>query len=69
MPGKFFHAIEKNFTYTITQNENPKDIKRSIQYKKNLQAPIKEGDVIGKITYTLNEETIGTLPIVSAPDY
>lgn len=64
--GEVLPRIEKNFTYTITQNENPKDIKRSIQYKKNLQAPIKEGDVIGKITYTLNEETIGTLPIVSA---
>lgn len=58
--------IEKNFTYTITQNESPKDIKRRIRYKKNLKAPIKEGDVIGQITYTLNEEIIGTLPITSA---
>ena len=40
--GEVLPRIEKNFTYTITQNENPKDIKRSIQYKKNLQAPIKE---------------------------
>lgn len=58
--------VEKNFSYTLTQNENAKEVRRHIAYKKNLTAPVKEGTPIGKVVYTLNEDTIGTLPIVAA---
>ncbi len=69
--------VEKNFNYTLTKEENAEMIKRTIRFPKNLCAPIKEGDPIGEVIYTMNEKEIGTLPIVAAesiglatfPDY
>lgn len=58
--------IEKNFSYTLTGQESADSIKRRVSYLKDLKAPLKEGQPIGRVTYTLNGETIGTLPILSA---
>ena len=33
-----------------------------------LQAPIKQGDTIGKITYTLNGETVGECDLAAKED-
>lgn len=69
--------VEKNFSYTLTSGENADSIKRKIEYQKNLSAPIKEGQQIGEVTYSLDNKSIGTLPIYAAesikkatfPDY
>lgn len=58
--------IEQSFSYTLTGQENADSIKRKISYKKNLQAPLKEGQPIGTVTYSLNGTKIGSLPILSA---
>lgn len=58
--------IEKNFSYTLTGQENAKEITRRISYHKHLTAPIKEGQTIGTVTYSLNGSKIGTLPIHAA---
>ncbi|MCD7824492.1 MAG: D-alanyl-D-alanine carboxypeptidase [Clostridiaceae bacterium] len=58
--------VETSFSYTLTNQENAEMIKRSIQYDKNLTAPIREGDTIGSVVYTLNGEEIGSLPILAA---
>lgn len=69
--------IEKNFYYTLTNKESADKVSRKISYDKNITAPLKEGQKIGTVTYLLNGEKIGTLPIRSAetikkatfPDY
>lgn len=58
--------IEKNFSYTLTNQENADDIQRKISYDKNITAPLKEGQKIGSVTYLLGDKKIGTLPIRSA---
>ncbi|MEE1032170.1 MAG: D-alanyl-D-alanine carboxypeptidase family protein [Ruminococcus sp.] len=43
-------------------------ITRTISYKENLEAPIEKGDMIGTITYTLEDKKIGEVEIVSSED-
>lgn len=63
---KLTPRVEKNFTCTLTSQENTENVKRKITYQKNLKAPVKEGDAIGQVTYTLDKKVIGTLPILAA---
>lgn len=58
--------IEKNFSYVLCGEEKNQTPEREITYRPNLEAPIKEGEVIGNVTYTLNNQEIGSLPIVAA---
>lgn len=48
----------ETFFYVATQGENLNEIKKSISFKR-LTAPIKKGDSIGKVRYTLQGEEIG----------
>ena len=58
--------VEKDFSYTLTTQENKDHIRRTITYRKNLKAPIKEGQQIGKVIYSLNGKAIGNLPVYAA---
>lgn len=63
---KVIPRIEKNFSYTLTGQENADNIKRKISYHKKITAPLKEGQPIGSVTYSLDGKEIGSLPILSA---
>ncbi len=41
-------------------------ITQTIELNKNIEAPIKSGDIIGKVVFLLDEKEIGELPIYSA---
>ena len=58
--------VEKTFSYTLTGQENADNIVRKISYQKNLKAPIKEGQPIGKVIYSLDGKEVGSLPVLSA---
>ena len=58
--------VEKPFQYVLCGDEQSYKPKRKIFYRKHLQAPIKEGTIIGSVQYTLNDQEIGSLPIVAA---
>ena len=58
--------IEKNFNYTLIGDSKENKLKRKIFYKKNLTAPIKEGEIIGGAIYYLDGTEIGQLPIHAA---
>lgn len=58
--------IEKSFQYVLCGEEQNSKPKRIIQYKKNLTAPIREGDQIGTVTYQLDGKEIGSMPIIAA---
>lgn len=51
------------FSYLCT---NPEDtVQKKIEMKKNLQAPVKKGDVAGKVCYYLGEREVGQVEIVT----
>ncbi len=58
--------VEKNFSYVMCGEERNQEPKREITYRPNLTAPVKEGEPIGNVTYTLNHQEIGSVPIVAA---
>lgn len=64
--AKVIPRIEKNFSYTLTGQESKDNIKRKISYHKKITAPLKEGQPIGSVTYSLDGKEIGSLPILSA---
>ena len=47
------------------KNENMADITKKIEMKKNLKAPIKEGEVVGNVSYYIGEKQIGSIAICS----
>ena len=69
--------VEKNFRYTLCQGESADDIEREILYDETLTAPVKEGDVIGCVAYSMDGEILEEIPIVASetiekaeyPDY
>ncbi len=64
--AKITPRVEKNFSYVMCGEERNQTPKREITYRPNLTAPIKEGEPIGNVTYTLNNQKIGSVPIVAA---
>ena len=56
---------KERFSYVLSQGEDISKIKRSLHIKKNLHAPVKKGDKVGTIEYTLDGKSIGTVPVVS----
>ena len=58
--------MEKDFSITLVGEEKPEDLTRKITYRKNLTAPIKEGEVIGSVTYMMGDKAIGEVPIHAA---
>lgn len=49
----------RGFSFVDTKGSDLKKIKREVIMKKELNAPIKQGDVVGKVEYTLDNKVIG----------
>ncbi len=58
--------IHKNFSYTLCKGQSSEEIQRTIEYKKDLKAPLKEGDQIGRVTYKMKDQTLSEIPILAA---
>ena len=63
---KIISRVEKDFSITLVGEEKPEDLTRKITYRKNLSAPVKEGEVIGSVTYLMGDKSIGEVPIHAA---
>ncbi len=59
-------VVEKDFSYTLCSDKNQDKIKREILYKKDLSAPVKKGDVIGCVNYSIDGNMIDKIPILSS---
>ena len=59
---------KETFRYLDTQGNNLDQIEKRTEYKENLKAPIKKGDVVGKVVYTLDGKEIGNVELVSTED-
>lgn len=54
------------FRYLDTEGKNLSQIEKKIVYKKNLQAPVKKGDIVGEAQYLLDGKVVGKTDIVAA---
>lgn len=60
-------ACESSFTKTLNKNDINKVV-RTIELPESIDAPIHKGQVVGKITYSLNDKIIGKNDIVANSD-
>ena len=58
--------ISKDFSYTLCKGESGDQIERRIEYQKDLTAPIRKWDMIGRIVYTMNNQTLEEIPVYAA---
>lgn len=56
----------RGFSYVDTKGSDLDKIKKEITMKKSMNAPIKQGDVVGKIAYTLDNQVVGESFLESA---
>lgn len=49
----------RGFAYVDTKGSDLSKIKKEVIMKSNINAPIKQGDVVGKVKYTLDNKVIG----------
>lgn len=54
------------FRYLDTGGKNLSQIEKKIVYMKNLQAPVKKGDIVGEAQYLLDGKVVGKTDIVAA---
>ena len=52
---------ENEFVHIFTGGEDTSLIEKNISVNDTVQAPIKEGDTVGKITYSYNGKEIGSV--------
>lgn len=56
---------KEEFRYLDTRGKNLEKVEKKTEYKENLSAPIKKGEVLGKALYFLEGEKIGETDIIS----
>ncbi len=57
---------DKNFSYVFTSEINPDKIQKKVIFQKNLSAPIKKNQVVGKLEYSYHEKNIGSVSILAS---
>ncbi len=60
-------GVNENTYVTLPRGE-AKNLKASFVLEKNLEAPIYKGDVVGKLYYKVDNETVGEYPLVALND-
>lgn len=55
--------MEKEFTYVCGKDEDSADITKQVAAKQKLKAPVKRGDVVGEIIYSIGDREIGRIHI------
>ncbi len=59
-------AYQDEFSYLSTEGEDFSEIKKRIEWKDPIKAPLQKGDTIGSCIYTLGGREIGRVAIVAA---
>ena len=55
---------EGPFQYVSTNGSDLSNVTKSIELPDSVSAPVKEGDIAGRVVYTLGEKEIGSIPIL-----
>ena len=56
------------FSYLDTNGANINGIERTVEINPGITAPVKKGDIVGAVVYTLDGNEIGRTDIVAAED-
>ena len=59
---------EKPFSYIFTNGENHDKIEKKVQWKEQVEAPIKKGEKIGEIIYNYEGEKLGVVDLLASED-
>lgn len=59
-------TYESNMSYVSTSGEDLSQVSRKMKLPKSAQAPVKKGDVAGKVTYYLADKELGHVNILYA---
>lgn len=62
---KEVNAVYASNSGALIKKGQEKNVKQDISLGENLTAPIKKGDIIGKVTYRIDDEVIGNQDIVA----
>ena len=57
---------DKNFSYVFTSEIDPNKIQKKVIFQKNLSAPIKKNQIIGKLEYSYHQKNIGSVSILAS---
>ncbi len=57
-----------DFSYLSLDGEDLSAIEKTLSLPEALEAPVREGDVVGSLTYQLGDKTLGTVDILAAED-
>ena len=57
---------KKNFSYVFTSEINQNNIQKKVVFQKNLSAPIKKNQIIGRLEYSYNNKKIGKVSILAS---
>ena len=57
---------KKNFSYVFTSEINQNNIQKKMVFQKNLSAPIKKNQIIGRLEYSYNNKKIGKVSILAS---
>lgn len=57
--------IKEKFTYVDITGTDLSAMKKKVQLKKMVKAPVKKGDVAGEVIYYLGKKEVGSVPVVT----
>lgn len=57
-------VLAENASFFIKKSKSG-NVAQNVTFKENLEAPIEEGEIIGTMTYMLDDEVIKTIDIVA----
>lgn len=60
--------MTQDFVWLDARKQDLTAIEKKAEFQENLKAPMKQGDSVGKVTYTLQGETIGQMELVLTED-
>lgn len=58
----------QEFQYLSTSGENLSQVKRTVDLPESVIAPVKKGEPLGSIIYSIDNKEIGSLPLVASED-
>lgn len=55
--------ITEHFAYTDAEGRNPSEMVKKLSLKKEIKAPVKQGEKIGELIYLMDKTEVGRIPV------
>ena len=59
------YHVDEEFSYLCNRETNPADISKEVRVAEELEAPIMENEIVGKVVYSINNKEIGSVDLVA----